>query len=882
VELVSPHRLPEERVRSLLAELEGRPLSRSAVRASLDRLWALGLFAEIQVDEIAEPGGVRLRYRLTRRALIRRVSWEGDAGLDPADLAAAAGLAIGEDATPERLARARRDLLARYRAEGFLGARVELRVEPVAATNERDVTLQLAPGARVRLGDVRIRGEAGLAQAELTQALGLREGDPYREARVRDAARAAEDRLRAEGFFGARVTIGAPAWQQAQARVDLTVEVAAGPRVLVEFEGNAAVQEPELRARLTFGVSGVVDEFETRASARQLEALYRERGHHFVEVEGADAAGSQERAIRFRIREGPRVVVESVAFEGNRDLTDGRLRAEMETRPPAFLHRGLYRAEVLDRDLRVLLAFLRSQGFADARIGPADVRFSDDRSRARVAIPIQEGPRLTVGAVTVEGQEAVAQEALRAALPLRSGAWWSDALAEDGRRAIERLYADRGRPAATAAVDSARRGTVVDVRYRIREGEPEQVARVLVRGLVLTRLEVVERTLPFRPGDPLLPERLLEGQRRLAELPAFEAIGVEPSRNAAGPFADVLVTLRERKPWRADFGLGYGNEDGARGFLELGHDNLFGTGRSVLIREKASAGGQKTGFAERTELVYREPWLLGTPWSADATLLRERRDEIGYSLERYGLAVGVQRDLPPVPLAGLHGAVRYRLDHVNRFDVDATLAAADVRPGTERVASLTPILTLDRRDDRLDPRRGSFHLASVEAAGVPVGSEVAFLKARLETSWAVPWPPPTVLALSGRLGLATPLGDTTALPIEDRFFAGGGSSVRGFRENRIGPRDAAGNPVGGNALVVLNLEWRFPIWRWIGGALFVDTGAVTPEVGDLELGAFRTGAGAGLRVATPVGPVRVDLGYALQPLPGESRLQVYLTVGNPF
>jgi outer membrane protein insertion porin family len=554
----------------------------------------------------------------------------------------------------------------------------------------------------------------------------------------------------------------------------------------------------------------------------------------------------------------------------------------METRPPRLLHRGLYRAEVLDRDLRVLLAFLRTQGFADARVGPADVMFSGDRSRARVTIPVEEGPRLTVGAVTVEGQAAVAPATLRAALPLKSGAWWSLTLVEDGRRAIERLYADRGHPAATAVAESARRGDVVDVRYRIREGEPERIARILVRGLLLTRPGVVERTLPFRPGELLLPERLREGQRRLAELPAFEATGVEPSRPAAGPFADVLVTLRERKPWRADFGVGYGNDDGARGFVELGHDNLFGTGRSVVIREKASAGGQKTGFAERTDLVYREPWLLGTPWSADATLLRERRDEIGYSLERYGLAVGAQRELPPVPLKGLHAALRYRLDHVNRFDVDATLAAADVTPGAQRVASLTPILTLDRRDDRLDPRRGSFHLGSVEVGGAPLGSEIDFVKARLETSWAVPWPPPTVLALSGRLGLATPLGDTPALAIEDRFFTGGATSVRGFRENRIGPRDAAGNPVGGNALVVLNLEWRFPLWRWIGGTLFVDTGTVTPEVGDLELGSFRTGAGGGLRIATPVGPIRVELGYALQPVPGESRLHVYLTVGNPF
>jgi outer membrane translocation and assembly module TamA len=156
------------------------------------------------------------------------------------------------------------------------------------------------------------------------------------------------------------------------------------------------------------------------------------------------------------------------------------------------------------------------------------------------------------------------------------------------------------------------------------------------------------------------------------------------------------------------------------------------------------------------------------------------------------------------------------------------------------------------------------------------------VKSELSTSWFFSWLPPTVFALSGRLGLAGPFGGTDSLPIQDRFFAGGATSVRGFPENKLGPLDAAGDPVGGNALVVVSAEWRFPIWRWLGGAVFIDAGAVTPEVSDLEWSAFKSGAGAGLRVATPVGPIRLDVGYALQPIPSESRAQVYLTVGFPF
>jgi outer membrane protein insertion porin family len=823
-----------------------------------------------------------LRYEFTERSLVRRIAWEGKSGIDMAEVVAVAGLAIGEEAAPERLAKVERDLLTRYRREGYFTARVTLRTEPVVGTSDQDVTVVLDAGERARVGTVRFDGDTGLPVEDLAKALKLREGRAFRQSLVREGARAVEERLRHEGYYEARVTAAPPDWRTETNQVDLDFHVTAGSRARVEFEGRTALPESALRSQLTFATSGMADTFEQAASTHQIAAAYRERGYHFVTVEPHETRDDDVRVIRFVIDEGPRVTVESLTFTGNQAVPSDVLAKQIETSRPGIFRRGFFRQDLVDRDVDVVLAYLRSQGYVDAAAGPARVEFSDDRRRASIVIPVNEGPRLVVGTVAIDGAHVVTPRDIEAALPFKPGAPWQPRQVEDGQRAIERVYSTHGYHGAVVRSTTSRQDSRVDVRYSIDEGGQTRIGRVLLRGLLLAREDVVRRTLPFRPGDVLTPEKLLEGQRRLGDFRAFDAVSIEPLRPPPDPFDDVEVSLRERKPWHVDFGLGYSNADGARGFAEIGHDDVFGTGTSLSLRQYLSAGGDSTRWSERTEILGRVPYVLGTPWWLEVELFQEASGQLGYDQARLGTWIDAHRQLFPERINGLRGDLRYRLEAVRYSNVDPTLATADVTPGRQLIGSVTPVLTLDRREEPLDPVRGSFHQISVETGARMFGSDVEFVKGRLETRWFVDWPPHTVVAMAGRLGLAAPYSGTPALSLLDRFFAGGATTVRGYRQDRLGPLDEKGNPTGGNATAIMNLEWRFPIWRWFGGAVFVDTGMVTPEIADMQWNAFKTGTGGALRIKTPVGPIRVDVGYALQPTPGESRTHVYVTVGNPF
>jgi outer membrane protein insertion porin family len=882
IELVSPQQLPRERVMSAIGPLAGQPLSRWAVRASLDRLWALGLFDAIAVDEQPEGPGVRLVYQLRRRPWLLRLGWTGDLGLDRADIAAVTRLAPGGAADDAAIAAARDRILARLRREGYRGAQVDAAVSTDSATNGRQITFSITAGRPARIGRVTATGADRVPVGDVIRAFDLEAGDRYREGGVKDGAETAQRFLRELGFLDAQVAAVTAPWDPAVNRVSIELRISEGPEYHVAYRGNAVLSDREVARRADLATQGPIDAFSLDNAAHAIESAYRERGYAHVRAAASlQARADGARDIQFDIHEGPRAIVAGLTVPGSTEIPERTLLERMALRPGRWFATP-FRADLLDADVRALLTFLRSQGFAEARVGPPRLTWSDDQGEVRIAVPVVEGPRLRVGSIRVEGATLVPTPAILAALPLASGTPWDARRVDEGVRAIDQLYRRRGAFGTDVTADVHREGDVMDVTYRIVEGPQTRIGQVLVSGALLTRESVIRERLPFAPGDLLDPDRLVKGGTQLTELGVFDRVDVEPVDPPATPFADVEVTVRERKPWRLDFGLGYATDEGGRGFVELGYENLFGTGRALRLRQKVNAGGEASAFGARTDLIYREPWALGTLWDGEARLFWEYRENLGYNFERAGFLATLAGDIWRERIRGLSGSAWYRWYDIRRFDVDPDLADSTIVPGRNRVASVAGSLTWDLRNPPLDPRQGSLHFASLETAADPLGGDVSFVKGRLETAWAFSWLPPTVVALAARLGLATPFGGSQDLPIEDRFYAGGANTVRGYREQRVGPLDANGNPTGGNALVVLNAEWRFPIWRFIGGSVFVDAGAVTSQVSQLAWNQFRVGVGGGLRLNTPVGPVRFDFGYALTPIPGENPFQFYVALGNPF
>jgi len=533
-----------------------------------------------------------------------------------------------------------------------------------------------------------------------------------------------------------------------------------------------------------------------------------------------------------------------------------------------------FRESSLDQDRERIEAAYQGEGFLGVRATPVTEFPTPDRVRVRFVI--EEGPRTLVEAIVLEGNRVLPDARIRERLRLAPGRPFRREEWEADRFAILDLYGDEGYIYAEVQSDldftTDRRG--VRVVFRIAEKHRAHMGDQAVVGNLRTRPGVLLREFPLAPGEPYRYSEALRGQRRIFELGYIRSARLIPLEPETEPEeVDLLLRVEERESGLLSFGLGYSSEERARGFVEIGHRNLGGTGRRLTVRLKGSEIGH------REDLTYLEPWVLAPRVDGDADLFNEFREERGFDIRRTGVALGLLRDLTE----RVKGRLQYTFQDVKLSRIDDPVATLE-DVGTHTTSAMVLNLSYEGRDDVLDPRRGVFLGSTVTSAGGPLLGQDDFVKTEGQVGGFLPLGP-TVLAVGARGGLAFPYARSERVPIHERFFAGGSNSVRGFQEKRLGPKDPGGTPRGGEAVLTTSLELRFPVYKALGGVGFLDGGQVWRSVSEIELGGpgdLQWAVGAGLRLKTPIGPVRLDYGYRLQEEPGQDRWRVHFTLGHAF
>jgi outer membrane protein insertion porin family len=426
-------------------------------------------------------------------------------------------------------------------------------------------------------------------------------------------------------------------------------------------------------------------------------------------------------------------------------------------------------------------------------------------------------------------------------------------------------------------------------------GERARVGAIIVQGNIDTRARVIRRELPFKEGEWLDPDALLRGQGNIYRLGLFRSVTVRPLDTvAAEQRRDVAVSVAEKPAGTVQWGAGYNTRDGFRGFVELGYANLQGLARRVSLRGEFSFDPTEARPSEYiANLGFREPRLGDTQWTFRLNLLGQRstRSVDQFSLERFAVIPAIERT---VLVEGLRAGLELQVEQSQVFDIEPDVLQFNPHDeGRLRTISFGPYAVYDGRDDAFVPRRGVFDSLRLRYAPAALGSDVPFVKLNGQHSQYIPLAENVTFIYAVRGGWARSLAAGEELPIRERFFLGGRTTVRGFPENEIGPvgapfinaqgqRSGGGNPLGGDMVLNLNSELRFPLAFGVGGAVFADGGGVYLQHRPVRLDDFRRSAGVGLRYITPVGPMGLDYGFKLDRRTGESVGEVHFSIGNIF
>jgi outer membrane protein assembly complex protein YaeT len=908
----------------VIATPVGAPLSLTDVRESITHLYSLGRFDDVQVDAEHSPdGGVALRYLLTPIHAVSEVDFKGDLGVSESALRRRMIDRFGP--TPRvGLAADVADSLEQYlREQGYLAASVRP-APPILEHNPDRTTLvfNIAAGARARVTKVDVEGNPLDPQPIVLSRLDLAAGSVYIPERLRQKLEAYTASMRHRGYYLASAT-ERPAIGDDRTSVAVTVRIDPGPLVSVRYEGDPLPKD-KLADLVPIEAEGSVDPDILEDSARRITDYFRGLGYWKANVPTPESREEDSRLIiTFHVSRGAlyHVAAGGLEISGNQSVPLDQIKERLD-RPAARLAAGEpFIEDHLAAAAGAVQAIYQENGFPDATVQSAANEVSP--GIVKPVITVKEGQQVRIGSISAEGNHGLTTAQILAAVKRsRAGApFYAPNIAAD-RDAIDVLYLDHGYESArtTTRITRSADGKQANVVFQVDEGPQTIVDHILIVGNTRTNPKVIEHELLLEPGKPLSYSARVESQRKLAALGLFRRVQISELPHGAPNARDVVVTVEEAQRTTIGFGGGAqidrllrATEAGGeahdvyefapRGFFEIGRRNVGGKNRSLSLYTRLSlrpnsatceptpdlpAGSCESadtnpfGFSEyRVVGTYREPQAFGGFGELTGTAATEQGVRTTFNFARKGLNLELLHRVSP----SVRGSVRYSFGTTRVFDeqlTDQEKVTIDRVFPQVRLSEFSGAVARDTRDDILEPQKGTLLSVDATLAARSLGSQVGFTKGLVEGFfYRNLGRPHLVLAGGARLGLADPFrqvvttvnddGSTSTdiirdLPASERFFAGGDTTIRGYALDSVGAPNtisAEGFPIGGSALVILNLELRAPVWRELGAAFFVDGGNVFARASELSLTDLRGATGFGLRYRSPIGPIRVDLGFKM-------------------
>jgi outer membrane protein insertion porin family len=940
--IASPHRNLEP-LYPLVVQKAGQPYSHASVDASIVALQKAGGFTRVKAQLVPEVSGLRLDLILEPPYYLGLVEFQGiTKSFSYTRLLQVVNLQDEDPYDQTRLPISEAGLTHFLQSNGFFQAQVKAEPQIDDANQLVNVRFSVQLGKQARIGKVELHGATSEEEvwllrkmrslrARFTSAL-LKPGKPYSPERMKSATALLKKLLAKQHRLESKVHENPPQYNATTNRVDVSFQVDVGPVVLVRATGAKVSQVPflsawEMKRLIPIYSEGTIDPDLVQEGQQNLVNYFQNKGYFDAKVT-ADLEQQPDRVVLlYKIDRGSKHKIERISLIGNNQVPAKDLLPLVTVKRSHLWTRGGVSQKLLKQSADNLTAYYREKGYEDAKVTS---QAADHDHKIDVGFNIVEGQQTLVDQIRITGNGNVPENQLAApkGFQLKAGGPFSPRALSNDRNRIAASYLDRGYLNADVKTEVTRypgNPHHVNVTYAITEDQLVRVSKVLYLGQNHTRLSLVEKSANLPSESPMRRDQLMAAQSRLYDLNMFDWSSVGPKKPITDQTEeDELVKVHEAKRNELTYGFGFevshrggnvptgtvavpggaptiglgSNQIAADqaiyasplGSVELSRRNMRGLG------ETASGSILLSRLDQKAIISYLQPHFFGSSWNSVASVSIERTTEnplFAASLGDASFQLGrlLQRKT--------NTRLQLRYDF-NKTNLAQLLVPELVLPQDRNIhlSTFSATLIRDTRDKPLDAHKGRLENLTLSISPSALGSSVNFAKLFGQYAFYKPLHS-VVFANSIRLGLAEAFAGSF-VPTSQLYFSGGGTTLRGFPIDEAGPQRVVpfcnvlkGQsgcvnitvPVGGTQLFVMNSEMRFPLHinKNLGGVIFYDGGNVYSAI---NFNSFVTNytntIGIGLRYSTPIGPVRIDLGHNVNPVPGVNPTQYFITLGQAF
>ncbi len=655
----------------------------------------------------------------------------------------------------------------------------------------------------------------------------------------------------------------------------------------ISFAGNKKISKNELEKKISFkGLKkgSLYDKNQVKRTEKLIKKLYEEKG--FFRATGRTNARKVKRKqieILSKISKNKKVVIKKINLTRNKAITDKELKKQLSTKEKNifsfFTDAGIYQNEIIKADLLKLELFYRENGYVNVKVLDPIIDVDKKEKAIFIKIHIEEGEQYKTGKIEFVGDDTFPEKELRKKVGLKEGDIYSLGKIREGIFNITELYSQQGYAYADVRPDRNvnAQEKKVDVVMQIDKGRKVYIGKITIVGNVKTKDKVIRREFRFHEGGLFDSKKLRRSKERIMNTRFFEDVQIQTSRGEEDDTIDITTSVVERSTGTIGAGIGYSSLDNAIITAQISQDNLFGNGQRIAFTTELSS--RRSDFS----LSFTEPWLFDREISAGIDLFNLKTNFTTFESRRQGGGVRLGKAFTEYTW----GNIGYRLENVKTSKVAPEDVTNFLKNETRITSRITPSITRDTRDNRLNPTKGTKEILSAQYAGGML-SGVNFYKLSAEKSYYHPLFLGFIGMIHGKIAYAKGYsGDV--LPIYERYFMGGPLDLRGFTFENVGPQDSDGDPLGGEKLLLFNAEIHYPFNNSLRGIVFYDRGNVYGDGDDISLTSetfslskMRHSVGVAFQFYSPIGPIGLAYGWKLDRADGENPTEFHFILGRTF